>query len=149
IEVEEGEPAQVIDEWKPRKLEVEDLTKLPAEERRMEADRITREEAATGFDLRRGPLMRVKVLKLKEQEHLALFTMHHIVSDGWSMGVLVREVGVLYQAMIEGNRSPLPELQIQYADYVVWQRGYLAGGVLRDEIEYWKERLRDAAVMEL
>jgi amino acid adenylation domain-containing protein len=149
FEVEEGEPVQVIDEWKPRKLEVEDLTGLPREMREAEARRITREEAETGFELDRGPLLRVKVLKLEEERHVALFNLHHIIGDAWSMGLLVREVGLLYEAMSRGQRSPLPEPEIQYADYAVWQREYLGGGALEREVRYWKEQLKGAAVMDL
>ena len=93
------------------------------------------------FDLSRGPLLRVKVLKLKEEEHIALFTMHHIVSDGWLIGVFVREVCNLYGAISEGKRSPLPELEIQYADYAYWQRQYLTGAVLEEHLGYWKKQL--------
>ena len=75
--------------------------------------------------------------------------MHHIVSDGWSIGILIREIGALYRAYLAGEDSPLPELEIQYADYAVWQRRYLAGGVLESEVEYWKAQLKDAAVLEL
>jgi amino acid adenylation domain-containing protein len=149
IEVEEGRPAQAIDEWEPRRLEVEDLTGLPGQEREEEVRKIAKEEARTGFDLGRGPLLRVKILKLGEDEHALLYTMHHIISDGWSMGILVRELRELYAAMSEGKGSPLPELPIQYADYAVWQREYLAGGALETDVRYWKEQLRDAAVMEL
>ena len=149
IEAERGAPAQVIDEWKPRRLEVEDLTDLTPEEREIEALRRVREEARTGFDLSRGPLLRVKALKLGAEQHVVLFNMHHIVSDAWSMGVLIKEVCALYEATSEGKESPLPELEIQYADYAKWQREYLAGGVLEGEIAYWKEKLKDAAVLEL
>ena len=117
FEVEEGVPAQVINEWEPRRLEVTDLTNLTWEEREEEARRIASEEAATGFDLSRGPLLRVKVLKLEEEEHVALFNLHHIVSDGWSRGVLIEEVESLYGAYSRGESSPLAELPIQYADY--------------------------------
>src|SRR5262249_3931386 len=103
FEVVEGEPVQVIDEWQPRKLEVEDLTSLARQEREAEARRIGREEAGTGFNLSRGPLIRVKVLKFDEEEHVVLFTMHHIVSDGWSMGILLREVGALYRSYSPGS----------------------------------------------
>jgi len=149
FEVEEGEPVQVIGEWKPRKLEVEDLSGLPRGVREAEARRITREEAETGFELDRGPLLRVKVLKLEEERHVALFNLHHIIGDAWSMGLLVREVGLLYEAMSRGQRSPLPEPEIQYADYAVWQREYLGGGALEREVRYWKEQLKGAAVMDL
>jgi amino acid adenylation domain-containing protein len=149
FEVEEGEPVQVIDEWKPRRLEVEDLTMLPREVREAEARRITREESETGFELDLGPLLRVKVLRLEEERHMALFNMHHIVGDAWSMGLLVREVALLYEAMSRGQRSPLPELEIQYADYAVWQREHLGGVALEREVGYWKERLKGAAVLDL
>ena len=122
----EGEPMQVIDEWEPRRLEVEDLASLSPEERQREALRRAREEAGTGFDLKRGPLLRVKVLRLEEEEHVLLYTMHHIVSDWWSMGILVREVGELYRAYDAGESSPLEELPIQYADFAVWQREWLS-----------------------
>jgi len=141
FEVEEGEPVQVIDEWEPRGLEVEDLTSLPGEEREEEVRRITREEARTGFDLSRGPLLRVKVLKLGEDEHVLFCTMHHIVSDGWSTGILIREVGALYQAYSAGEPSPLAELTFQYADFSVWQREWLQGEALQEELEYWRKQL--------
>jgi amino acid adenylation domain-containing protein len=141
IEVEEGEPVQVIDEWQPRNLEVEDLRRLGAEEREEEVRRKVREEARTGFDLRLGPLIRIKVLKLGEEDHVVLCTMHHIVSDAWSMGVLAREICALYQLMNEGKGSPLPELAIQYADYACWQRQYLTGAILERHLAYWKKQL--------
>jgi len=149
FEVEAGKPAQVIDAWEPRSLEVEDLTAVPAEERAREIRLKARDEARRSFDLRRGPLMRIKALKLEEEKHVTLFTMHHIVSDAWSMGVLVRELGELYKAFSEGQASPLPELEIQYADYAVWQREYLTGEALESEIGYWKAQLQGAAVMDL
>jgi len=149
FEVEEGEPMQVIDEWAPRRLEVEDLTGLPREEREAEARRIARREAGAGFDLSRGPLLRVKVLKLEEEQHVVLYTMHHIVSDGWSMGALIREVSMLYEAFSQGLPSPLPELELQYADYAAWQREWLQGAELERQIEYWRTQLADAPVLDL
>jgi hypothetical protein len=121
IEVEAGDPVQVIDQWEPRRLERADLTGMSPEEREAEAGRIASEEAETGFDLSRGPLIRVKVLKLGDEEHVLLFTMSHIVCDEWSMGILVREVGALYRAYSAEEESPLEELPIQYADFAVWQ----------------------------
>ena len=149
FEVEAGEPAQVIEQWAPWKLEVDDLTSLPQEEREEEAGRIAREEAKRSFDLSRGPLLRVRVLKLGEELHMALYTMHHIVSDEWLMGVMLREMREIYEAMSEGRESPLPELEIQYADYAVWQRNYLTGRVMENEVGYWKEQLNGVAIMEL
>src|SRR5206468_1165368 len=87
------------------------------------------------------PLFRPLLLQLGETEHVLLGSMHHIVSDGWSMGVLVREVGALYAAFAAGRPSPLPELPMQYADFAVSQRGWLAGEALAAEVAYWRERL--------
>ncbi|HKX27100.1 MAG TPA: amino acid adenylation domain-containing protein [Blastocatellia bacterium] len=149
IETEEGVPMQVIDEWRPRSLEMEDLTNLPPHEGEREAERITREESETGFDLRRGPLLRVKVLKLGAEDHVVLFTTHHIVSDGWSMGILIREVAALYQAYGAGAASPLKELPIQYADFAVWQREWLKGEVLKEELGYWQKQLAGLEELQL
>ena len=144
FEAKDGVPFQVIDEWKPRKLEVIDLRSLPREEREAEIERRKREEAETGFDLEHWPLLRVKALILAEEQHLALFSMHHIISDRWSMGVLIKEVGTLYQAFIAGEPSPLPELEIQYSDYTLWQRQWLQGEVLEQQTAYWKRLLVEA-----
>jgi amino acid adenylation domain-containing protein/FkbM family methyltransferase len=141
IEIDDDAPVQVIDEWAHRKLQIEDLTSFTLEEREAAAARMISEEAATGFDLKRGPLLRVKVLRLGEGQHIVLFTMHHIVSDGWSIGILIREVNALYKSYSEGESSPLEELAIQYADYAVWQREWLQGEVLEKLLAYWKRQL--------
>jgi hypothetical protein len=106
--------------------------------------RLADAEAAEGFDLRRGPLLRVKLLRLSEDEHMLLLTMHHIVSDGWSMGVLVRETAALYEAYAAGREPALADLKIQYADFAVWQREWLRGEVLDGQLGYWRGRLRGA-----
>ncbi|HEY4424511.1 MAG TPA: amino acid adenylation domain-containing protein, partial [Pyrinomonadaceae bacterium] len=125
-------------------------TVTPLEDPILEAQRIADAEARLPFDLERGPLLRVRLLRLSEEEHVLLVTMHHIVSDGWSMGVLVREVGMLYPALCAGAESPLEELAIQYADYAVWQREWLSGEVLDQQLSYWREQLAGApAVLEL
>jgi NRPS condensation-like uncharacterized protein len=149
IEVEEGEPVQMIDEWEPRRLEITDLKGLTREERERETKRIAREEAGRGFDLRRGVLLRVKALELEEEKRLVLFTMHHIVSDGWSMGILSRELGALYKAFSAGEASPLDELPIQYADFAVWQREWLRGEALEEKMNYWRKQLELAPELEL
>jgi amino acid adenylation domain-containing protein len=149
FEVEDGELAQVIDAWEPQRLQIVDLTHWTREAREEEAERKARQEANTGFDLREGPLLRVKVLKLEPELRVVLLTMHHIISDGWSIGVLVREVSALYEAISEGRQSPLPELDIQYADYAIWQRQYLVGNVLEDEVAYWMAQLENAPILEL
>src|SRR4029453_3973106 len=97
------------------------------------------EEANEPFDLATGPMLRAKALRVGEEEQVVTFTVHHIVSDGWSMGVLIREVSVLYEAYCRGEASPLGELAAQYADYAVWQREWLRGAALEEQVEYWKE----------
>ena len=99
------------------------------------------EEARRPFDLAQGPLFRSKLLRLGEDDHVLLLTMHHIVSDGWSMGVLYRELSMLYRAFVDGQPSPLAELPIQYADFAVWQREWLQGEVLESQLSYWKKQL--------
>ena len=122
-------------------LPVEDLSALSAAEREAEVIRHAREEARRPFDLTRGPLLRVFLLRLGEHDHAVLLTLHHIVGDGWSLGVLIRELGILYQVYREGGPSPLPALPVQYADFALWQRHWLQGPVLDTQVAYWKERL--------
>ncbi len=98
-------------------------------------------EARTPFKLEEGPLTRVKVLQIKEQEFVIILNMHHIISDGWSMGILMKEVGVLYRAFSEGQPSPLPPLEIQYVDFAAWQREWLSGEVLEEQLNYWKKTI--------
>src|SRR5262249_20833855 len=98
-----------------------------------ELERLAREEADAPFDLQRGPLIRGRLVRLAEREHVLLVTMHHIVSDGWSMGVLINEFSALYAAFRQGRPDPLPPLAIQYADYAVWQRRHLEGQDLRPQ----------------
>jgi amino acid adenylation domain-containing protein len=148
--VVDGAPVQVIDPPGLSGLEVEDLSGL-AEGDRAAAAR-DRAEVLTQqpFDLERDPLLRAHLLRLSTEEHIAVVVMHHIVSDGWSMGVLIREVGALYAAYVEGRPSPLPALPIQYAEYALWQRGWLAGEVLEKQVSYWREHLNGApAALEL
>ncbi|HEX2210503.1 MAG TPA: amino acid adenylation domain-containing protein [Longimicrobium sp.] len=111
------------------------------EDARGVAERIAREEAARPFDLERGPLFRPRLLRLAAEEHVLVVCMHHIVGDGWSLGVLFHELGALYGAFSRGEPSPLPELEAQYADFAVWQREQLEGDGLRDQLEYWTRAL--------
>ena len=149
IEIQDGRGLQVIEgEW-GGKLEVVDLSGLEEAEREGEVRRRAVAEASKPFDLSQGRLLRAELLQLGEQEHVLLATMHHIVSDGWSMGVLVKEVGTLYEAYVQGEPSPLGELEIQYADYAVWQRGWLKGEVLEEQLGYWKGQLAGIPVLEL
>jgi amino acid adenylation domain-containing protein len=140
----DGAPAQVVLPPGGWILPVVNLAGLPAPLRESEARRLAAAEAGRPFDLGRGPLLRTDLLRLGAEEHLLLVSMHHVVSDGWSMGILVRELKVLSEALREGRPSPLPELPVQYADFAVWQRSWLAGEVLERQLAWWKERLRGA-----
>jgi amino acid adenylation domain-containing protein len=102
---------------------------------------MARDEGEVPFDLSRGPLFRFRLVKLEEEEHLLLLTMHHIIADGWSLGVLGRELSALYQAFSMDQSSPLEELTIQYADFAVWQRQWLQGETLEKQLAYWREKL--------
>ena len=143
----DGAPVQVIAPVLELALAVTDLSGWPATERDARAEGEARIEAETPFDLARGPLIRARLLRLGAEEHIALVTMHHIVSDGWSIGVLIDEVAALYAAYVEGRPSPLPELAVQYADYAHWQRQWLAGEVLDEQLAYWKEQLSGAPTL--
>ncbi|HEU4880987.1 MAG TPA: condensation domain-containing protein, partial [Longimicrobium sp.] len=140
----DGSPVQVIAPFDGFALPVEDLSGLGDADREAAAKRRAGDEASHAFDLSAGPLFRAALLRLGEEDHVLLLTMHHIVSDGWSMGVLFRELSALYEAYREGRESPLPDLPVQYADYAVWQREQLAGEVLDRQLAYWKERLGGA-----
>jgi amino acid adenylation domain-containing protein len=145
----ESEPVQVVAPGLALALPLADLAALPTAAREEEVHRLSREEVAAPFDLARGPLLRARLLRLGEREHLVLFTIHHIVSDGWSMGVFFRELAALYLAFLEGRPSPLPELPIQYADYAVWQRRRLEGEALREQLDYWRWQLAGVPPLEL
>jgi len=128
----EEEPTQVVSPPKALSLGPVDLSVLPPDEREERLAGLLTEEAQRPFDLRRGPLFRTGLLRLSPEDHVLLLTMHHIVSDGWS-----------------GRPSPLPELPIQYGDFAAWQREWLSGKVLEEQLSYWKEKLQGLAVLEL
>ena len=140
----DGQPVQLIAPSLTILLPVLDLRPLAEVERSAEVKRLADEEAQRVFDLARGPLLRATLLRLGQEEHVILLTMHHIISDGWSMGVLIRELSSLYDAFSRGMPSPLPELAIQYADFAAWQRQWFQGEVLETQLRYWKQRLADA-----
>jgi amino acid adenylation domain-containing protein len=145
--VKAGRPVQVIapvPAMVPPDVAVTDLSHQPAESREETARAAALEEARRPFDLQRGPLLRLRLVRLAEREHLLLVTLHHIVSDGWSMNVLLREVAALYAAFSQGEPSPLPELPIQYADFARWQRRWLQGDVLAEQLGYWRRELAGA-----
>ena len=147
---EAGQPLQAIAPPAPLVWEPTDLSALPADQKESEAHRILESECLTPFLLARGPMLRARLLKLADTEHVLLLNMHHIISDGWSMGVLAREVAALYAAFSQGQPSPLPELPVQYADYAAWQREWLQGETLETQLAYWREQLAHAPkVLEL
>lgn len=139
--VVEGQPVQVIAPTLPLTLPVVDLQKLPEAERKGEVLRRATEESQQSFNLSKTPLLRCTLLRLDETEYVLLFTMHHIISDAWSKGVLLRELAILYEAFSIGKPSPLPELPIQYADFAVWQQQWLQGEVLETQLTYWRQQL--------
>ncbi|HYG63278.1 MAG TPA: amino acid adenylation domain-containing protein [Thermoanaerobaculia bacterium] len=137
----DGSPVQEILPAASFELPVIDLSGLPEDGREETALALTADEAGRPFDLVRGPLLRGLLLRLSAEDHIAALTLHHIVSDGWSMGILVREATALYEAFFEGRPSPLAELPMQYADFAVWQRSWLRGATLESEISYWRRQL--------
>jgi hypothetical protein len=141
----DGAPVQLIAaptvHWP---LPLLDLSTLGAPDREAQLQGVAATAAEHAFDLAAGPVLRTTLVKLSAREHVLLLVMHHIVSDGWSMGVLVREVAALYQAYLEGRESPLPELPVQYADYAQWQREWLSGERLERQLSYWREQLSGA-----
>ncbi|HYH79590.1 MAG TPA: amino acid adenylation domain-containing protein, partial [Longimicrobium sp.] len=143
----DGGPVQVIAPFEGFSLPVEDLSTLDATSRAAIAKRRVDAEAVFPFDLSAGPLFRARLIRLGDEEHLLLLSMHHTVSDGWSSGLLRHELSVLYTAFCDGRPSPLADLPVQYADYVVWQRGQLRGEVLERQLAYWRERLAGAPTL--
>ncbi|HEU4562901.1 MAG TPA: amino acid adenylation domain-containing protein, partial [Longimicrobium sp.] len=146
----DGSPVQVIAPFGGFTLPVEDLSDLGEADREAAVMRRAGEAALRAFDLSAGPLFRASLLRLGEEDHVLVLAMHHIISDGWSLGVLFREMSALYAAYREGRESPLAELAVQYADYAVWQREQLEGEILDQQLAYWRDRLADApALLEL
>ena len=140
---------QVVQEARPIELPITDLRHLPLADRSEAAAAWARQEASRPFDLRRGPLFRAGLVRLDEDEHWLLLNMHHIVSDGWSIGILVGELSALYNAFLKGEASPLPPLPVQYADYVRWQRRMMSGDRLAEQLGYWRQQLQQLPVLEL
>ncbi|XHX79763.1 MAG: amino acid adenylation domain-containing protein [Stenomitos frigidus ULC029] len=138
----DGQPTQIIAPGFHLHLPVIDL-QVPTAERDATIQRLATEEAHRPFKLTSSPLLRVTLLKLAETEHILLLTLHHIISDGWSMGVLMQELGALYAAFLNGQPSPLNELPIQYADFAHWQRQSLQGEILETQLAYWGQQLKD------
>ncbi|HSF40852.1 MAG TPA: amino acid adenylation domain-containing protein [Thermoanaerobaculia bacterium] len=146
----DGGPRQVVAPSGPVPLPLIDLSGLPAEPRDREAAQRILEEVRRPFDLASGPVLRLLLLRYGRQDHGLIANVHHIASDGWSMGVLVRESTALYQAFAQGLPSPLPELSVQYADFALWQRAWLSGPVLDVQLGFWRRELEGVpALLEL
>ena len=145
--VQNGQQVQIVAPLLHLDIPVVDLQHFanPEKEARLQAN----EEARHPFDLATGPLIRARLLRLAPQDHVLLLTLHHIIADGWSLGILFRELTTLYVAFTRGDPSPLPDLPIQYADYAVWQRQWLEGNVLQEQLVYWKRQLADLPVLYL
>ncbi|PYS76002.1 MAG: hypothetical protein DMF66_17110, partial [Acidobacteria bacterium] len=145
----DGRPAQVVAPELKITLAVEELRHLEEGGRDAEALRLATAEARRPFDLTRGPLLRARLLRLGEEEYIAVLVMHHIVSDEWSRGVFIRELATLYEACSAARPATLPELPIQYGDYAVWQKERLQGESMERQLSYWKKQLADLPPLEL
>jgi Condensation domain len=144
FELRDKEPVQVVHEMPEWKLPLIDLSQLPEARREEELTVVTVREAERPFVLSEGPVLRTTLVKLAEEHYVLQIVMHHIASDGWSMGVLVREVAELYRANARKEASPLPELPLQYSDYAEWQREWLRGDAAAKQLNYWKRQLAGA-----
>jgi acyl-CoA synthetase (AMP-forming)/AMP-acid ligase II len=142
IAVAGGRRIQVIAPQLTVPLAVDDLHKLPRSKNQAAAHRLVRDELTHSFDLGRGPLIRARVVRLAEHEHLLLIAMHQIVADGGSLGVIVDELAALYEAFANGKASPLPPLPVQYADFAAWQRAWDSHPDVAAQLDYWREQLR-------
>ncbi|HEX2268876.1 MAG TPA: condensation domain-containing protein, partial [Pyrinomonadaceae bacterium] len=139
-----GQPQQVIlPPYAPEMPQV-DLQELDHAQREAEAHRLADREAQRPFDLAGDQLFRLTLVSLDENNHILLLTMHHIISDGWSKNLLLKDLVLLYESYSQGQPSPLPELPIQYADYALWQRQHLQGELLEGQLQYWKQQLGDS-----
>lgn len=142
-------PVQVVSEAGPVQLAVVDLCDMSPAERERAAVSQALVEARRPFELEVGPLFRPTLYRLAPDDHVLLFCMHHMISDGWSVGVMVREIGQCYEAYLRGKEPLLPDLPIQYPDYAAWQREYLEGNALAQDLDYWKRALADLQTLEL
>ncbi|ODH00063.1 non-ribosomal peptide synthetase [Nostoc sp. KVJ20] len=140
----EGTPVQVISPHATMKLSVVNLQRLSGQEQSQQLQLLATQDQLQPFDLTKGLLLRVTLVQLKSESYALLLTMHHIIGDGWSMGVFIKELSSLYRGFLVGEPSPLPELPLQYADFTIWQRQWLQGKVLQTSINYWTQQLADA-----
>jgi amino acid adenylation domain-containing protein len=144
-----GQPFQHISPASEVNMAVIDLSEEPRPQAEATALRLARHETHQAFDLSRGPMLRAMLLRIGEADHVLVITMHHIASDGWSVAILIREFMQLYSAYRAGEESPLQELKSQYADFAVWQRQYLSGETLEEQLKYWKRQLEGINALEM
>ncbi|HYX26182.1 MAG TPA: condensation domain-containing protein, partial [Thermoanaerobaculia bacterium] len=144
-----GQPAQTISPAVELPLPIVDLGSLEPGRQDATLRALANSESLRPFDLRRAPLLRALLVRSRGDEHALLLTVHHIASDAWSMGLLVQEMVTLYRAFSQGEASPLPELPVQYADFAVWQRGWLQGEVLAAQLAYWRSQLAELPILQL
>ena len=144
-----GEISQIIETEVEVEVPVVDLGSESLEMREGAARRLIQKEINAPFDLQSVPLWRVKLFHLGDQDHIVVLVLHHIISDGWSMGVMLREVSLLYSAFVSGQPSPLPELPLQYADFSEWERESMQGKAFEKELAYWKAHLSGTTALNL
>ena len=147
FKVIDGQPVQIVASKLHIPLIMVAVEQLSPSQQAREIRRLTREDSLLPFDLAALPLMRIHLLRLGAEEHILLLSLHHIICDGWSMMVLMREFSLLYQAYAQGQASPLPELPLQYADYTLWQREWLQGKLLQTHLAYWQRQLAGAPTL--
>src|SRR5256884_7672306 len=145
----DDEPRQVVREHATLDLRRFDLSSMEASKQDDALADILTVEAQQPFDLETGPLARFSLIRLADDDHVLMRVWHHIVSDGWSAGLFERELSILYNALVAGRAAELPALALQYADYAVWQRQWLAGEVLDKQLDYWKGKLANLSTLEL
>jgi amino acid adenylation domain-containing protein len=145
----DGRPVQVVQPIQNISIEYVDLRAMPDDERDVEIQRRIKAESPCRFDLSAGLLLRSRLLRAGDQEHVLTLMTHHSASDAWSMGILTHELWTLYKAFSNGKPSPLELLPVQYSDYAVWQRNWLQGDVLDGQLSYWKEKLNDLPILNL
>ncbi|MBD2467741.1 non-ribosomal peptide synthetase [Nostoc sp. FACHB-145] len=141
---EEGTPVQIIAPHATMKLAVVDLQRFSGQAQLQQLQDVATQDQLQPFDLTKGLLLRVTLVQLESESYALLLTMHHIIGDGWSMGVFIKELSSLYRGFLAGDTSSLPELPIQYADFTIWQRQWLQGKALQTQVNYWKQQLADA-----
>jgi amino acid adenylation domain-containing protein len=140
---EDGEPYQLVLKTMPLPLRLEDLTHLSGAAQDQALETLLQKQASTPFDLSQDPLIRLCVAKLGDQHHVLSINMHHIISDGWSVGVLIREIATLYSAFASNKPSPLPELSLQYGDFAAWQQATFDQAEVQPHLQWWREALSD------